>query len=254
MKAFPVHPCFSEQSVGCLLSEVFDHPIFTNGTETERRKIMFKSSEAKYLDEIRYSWDNYFGMDLRPLLIDKLVLDLGCFTGGRSVAWAKRYKFSKLYGIDIKHSYIEAAKQFASANNVESDFIVSYAESLPFKDQIFDAILTFDVFEHVTNVQKTLDECYRVLKKGGLLFVVFPSYFHPMEHHLSLVTKIPFIHYFFTGKTLIKAYNEIIESRGYDANWYRRKNPELQYWERGNTINGTTFAKFHSMLKKDNGK
>lgn len=106
-------------------------------------------------------------------------MDLGCFTGGKTVAWFERYKLQKITGIDIKNVYIDAAVQFADKHTVNADFKVSFGESLPFEDDTFDAILSFDVFEHVQNVQRTLHECYRVLKTGGRLFIVFPSYYHP---------------------------------------------------------------------------
>ena len=67
----------------------------------------------------------------------------------------------------------------------------SVAENLPFPDERFDAILSFDVFEHVQDVAATLAECHRVLKQGGLLLVVFPGYWQPREHHLGLATRLP---------------------------------------------------------------
>ena len=253
MKLIKAYPTSPEKSVGGM-KEVFRHSIFLDGSESNRKRIMLESSQSKYEDEMRYPWDHYFGMDLSPFLKGKVVLDLGCFTGGRSVAWAQRYKLAKIYGIDISQVYIDAAAEYAKINQVQAEFRLGRGESLPFGDEMFDAILSFDVFEHVTDVEKTLIECNRVLKKGGRLFVVFPSYFHPIEHHLSAVTRTPFIHYLFSGRTLIKAYNEIIQERGDTAYWYKRDNPDLEDWERCETINGTTAAKFRSLIKNGRWK
>ena len=99
-----------------------------------------------------------------------------------------------------------------------------------------------------------MSECYRVLKSKCSLFVVFPSYFHPLEHHLSLITATPFIHYFFSGKDLIKVYNEIINERGKDAEWYKRWNSDLEPWERCNTINGITQRMFRKLINNANWK
>ncbi|MGR3302592.1 MAG: methyltransferase domain-containing protein [Candidatus Scalindua sp.] len=235
------------------LNEIFNHNNFVRGSEAERRAIMLNSSTSKYKSELEYPWDHYFGVDIFKFLHTKIVLDLGCFTGGRGVAWVERYKLNHLVGIDVKQEYIDAAAQFAAAKKINAEFKVSKGETLPFEDETFDAILSFDVFEHLQNVQTTLDECYRVLKPNGRLYVVFPSYFHPKEHHLDFVTKLP-IHYFFSGKTLVKSYYDILKERGKDAYWYKRNNPNLEYWEHGNTINGTTLALFRKIIEKTNWK
>jgi hypothetical protein len=67
-----------------------------------------------------------------------------------------------------------------------------------------------------------------------------------------LVTKAPAIHYFFSGKTIVRAYHEILEERGEDAAWYSRHDPELDGWERGNTINGLTHMQFRKLVQAGN--
>ena len=253
MKSWQAFPPSPSTDVG-ELQEVFRHAIFVNGTEAERKAIMLESSESKYRSELAYPWDQYFGMDLSPLLQGKAVLDLGCFTGGRGVAWFERYKLNFLTGIDVKQVFIDAAKQFAALKKISADYRVAEGEELPFEDNSLDAILSYDVFEHVQNVQFTLRECHRVLKKGGKLFVVFPSYFQPTEHHLSLATTLPCIHYLFSAETLVQAYYEILEERGAAANWYKRSSPRMEPWERGNTINGTTLAKFRRLMREHDWK
>lgn len=232
------------------LSETFRQDSFTHATKQERERIMLKSSERAYVDELQHPLDLYFGVNLAPLLKGKVALDLGCFTGGRGIAWAERYQLEKIYGIDIRDIYIEAAKNFAQRKGIEAKFVCSRGESLPFNDERFDAILSFDVFEHVQDVNQVLVECNRVLKRGGRLYVVFPSYLHPAEHHLSQVTATPFIHYFFSGKNLVEVCNEIIDERGGEAAWYKRQNPNLEPWERCDGINGMTKRKFRHLIRE----
>jgi SAM-dependent methyltransferase len=253
MTRFEAAPVSPDADVG-RLQEVFRHPMFLDTSRDDRRRIMLRSSESSYRDELAYPWDNYFNTELFPLLHGADALDLGCFNGGRSVAWNERYRLGHLSGVDVAQVYIDAAKQFAEAKNVAADFHVGRGESLPFSDERFDAVLSFDVFEHVQDVAATLAECYRVLKPGGKLCVVFPGYWHPTEHHLGLVTRLPGIHYLFSGETLVRAYQDLLEKRGKAAAWYRRASPELQSWERGNTINGTTFSQFRKLLRSMNWK
>lgn len=237
-----------------LWSEIFRHKSFTEASNQEREGIMQKSSEFRFLSEYQHSFDSYFGFDLAPLLRGKVVLDLGCFTGGKSIAYAERYRLDKIYGIDISDVYIEAAQRFAKTKGIKAEFVCATGENLPFETEKFDAILSHDVFEHVQDVEQVLSECNRVLKRKGKLFVVFPSYFSP-EHHLTLVTATPFIHYFFSGRDLIDVYNEIINERGEQASyWYKRSKPGLEMWERCNTVNGMTKRKFRQLIKYGNWK
>jgi SAM-dependent methyltransferase len=251
MKMWPAFPPSPDQHVG-ELQEVFNHDIFLKASQKERNAIMLQSSQSKYLSECEYPWDYYFGVDLKPYLKGSVALDLGCFNGGRGVAWFERYKLAFLAGVDVNQTYIDAARQFANLKQINADYRVATGENLPFEGEMFNAILSFDVFEHVRNVRKTLNECYRVLKPDGRLFLVFPSYYQPVEHHLSLVTKFPGIHYLFSARTLVKAYCEILEERGPDAYWYKRSSTQLESWEKGNAINGTTLAQFRRLLTNSN--
>ena len=227
------------------LSEVFRHPMFLHGTEAERNRIMWESARSRYDDEVAFPFDNYFGQPIQHW-VNGDVLDLGCFTGGRAVAWHERYQPRSMSGVDTSPAFIEAGRRFAEASGVPIDFRVGFAEQLPWPDGSFDTILSFDVLEHVRSVEKTLDACWRVLRSSGRLIVVFPSYFQPVEHHLSLVTKVPGLQYFFTGRTLISAYNEVLAERTADVRWYDRG--VMEDWERGNTINGTTNRRFRRLI------
>jgi len=137
---------------------------------------------------------------------------------------------------------------FSNERDIPADFSTARGEKLPLDDSSVDAVLSFDVFEHVQNLPAVLDECHRVLRPGGKLYTVFPSYWHPIEHHLGLATNLPFIHYIFGSNTLTQAYNETIRSRP-DSEWYRRQSDKLERWERLPTINGTTHRIFRDLVR-----
>lgn len=52
------------------------------------------------------------------------------------------------------------------------------AESLPFADGSFDTVLATEVLEHVTDLERTVDEICRVLAPNGSVIVTMP-YFYP---------------------------------------------------------------------------
>lgn len=240
-----------EPRVGDLeLKETFDHEIYREASEEKRRALRLASAELRCKAEFQRPLDRFFGIDLLPLLEGGTLLDIGCFTGGKAAAYAERFRLRKVYGVDVYEDHVLAAKEFADTRGINAEFIHAPGEELPFPDAKFDSIVATDVFEHVQNVERVLSECHRVLKPGAKLLTVFPSFFGAREHHLSMVTRAPFIHYFFSTKTVIDVYNEILEERGEVATrWYRRSNPEPEPWESGHTINGMTKWRFRKLIR-----
>lgn len=54
---------------------------------------------------------------------------------------------------------------------------VGYSQSLPFNALEFDVVVMSEVLEHLSDeaLEKTIDECYRVLKQGGLFIGTVPA-------------------------------------------------------------------------------
>lgn len=244
MRKYEVVPSPEDYSLG----EIFSHNSFTHASPEEKERIMLKSSEMIYANEIEHPFDRFFEVQLREYLEGKTVLDLGCFTGGRAMAWFERYRLEKVFGIDVRGVDVMAARNFSDKKNATAGFACAVGEYLPFVDECFDAVLSFDVLEHVQDIRRVMIECNRIVKRGGYMMVVFPGFYHPLEHHLSLVTRTPFLHYFFSGEDIIGVYNEIIDKRGSNAEWYSRG--ELESWERGNTLNGTTKGAFRRLIQE----
>jgi SAM-dependent methyltransferase len=61
------------------------------------------------------------------------------------------------------------------------------AQPLPFADQTFDTVISFNTLEHLANDQFALEEMVRVLVPGGLLFILVPFLYrmhgHPDDYH-----------------------------------------------------------------------
>lgn len=250
MRLFSNHPEFTLDQK---LSEIINHNQFIQSTHVEKRTILNTLAQNHFLENEKNPFETYFPKyDFKNLFHQKIILDLGCWCGGKAVSNAEKWGPSKMVGVDINANFINAAKIFSSGRNnskIEYDFKVAYGESLPFEDNYFDGIITYDVFEHVKSVSNTLKECKRVLKTGGLLFAVFPSYYTIGESHLDFVTKFPIIHWLFPSQVLNQAYYELIKDRGKEAYWYKpaKKKEDWMKYDAGIGINGTTFNSF--MLK-----
>jgi ubiquinone/menaquinone biosynthesis C-methylase UbiE len=239
-------------------SETVNHKHFINANEEEKTKILLEMAKSHYFEDQEKPFDHYFpGYSFKELLSGKKVLDLGCWCGGKTVSYAERWNANSMYGIDVNGYFIKAAILFSSRRenkNIKYDFRVGFGEALPYEDDTFDAIVSWDVLEHVQSMKKTIKECKRTLKPGGMLFSVFPSYYCPLEgDHLSFVTRMPCLNWFFDSKTLNIAYHEIMESRGEEAYWYNSKEKDEDDWRTlhgGIGINGTTFREFKSIVEE----
>jgi len=143
---------------------------------------------------------------------DKAVLDIGCGAGGKTVYYAS-LGVKRITGLEILGKYREEAENLAKENNLADKFafVRGDAADMPFDDETFDTIIMNDAMEHVAEPEKVIEECYRVLKKGGRLYLNFPPYNHPYGAHLSDAIGIPWVHVFFSEKTLIKAYKELVK-------------------------------------------
>ena len=56
------------------------------------------------------------------------------------------------------------------------DILADLDKPLPFKDESFDEILADNVLEHIDDVRKTMNEFHRVIKPGGMLYIIVPQF------------------------------------------------------------------------------
>ena len=233
------------------LWEIFKLDDFIQGSPQTKNIIMLQSAQFTYKEEKNSnSLFRYFEKISPEEYFQKSVLDLGCFTGGRLCYWKEKYNFGITKGIDINPIFIEAGKLFAIQKNVDIDFQLGYGENLPFESNSFDFIISYHVFEHVSNIEDVMSECLRTLKQNGRLLVIFPQFNNPLESHLGLVTWIPGLQCVFSGEILTKAYNDILLERGTEASWYSRNNLPLEKWEKSPHLNGTKIRDFKKIIKK----
>lgn len=172
-------------------------------------------------------------------------LDLGSGFGGRTIAF-QRATGGEVVGLEIDERMAQPSLAFArEMHNGDVSFVVGLAEALPFADDSFDLIFSYDVMEHVADPEQTLHAAYRVLRPGGCLLLVFPPYFHPTGAHLEgYVSRVPYANLLFPASVLRRAIDEILAERndGYHPQ-------PLRPGDKLYGLNGTTIRRFEQLLQ-----
>ncbi len=256
MDIIPNRPTFN---VKLFQQELFRHPNFKRLSDEEKRNLIIQWVDQDCLMASKKTFDQYYpNFPFIDYLINKTILDLGCGIGGKTFYMAEKYHIKSIYGIDVNIESISAANLFLQHKKdlkANYDFRCAYAEDLPFCDNIVDAIISHDTIEHVRDVKQTLKECKRVTKKGGYIFLVFPSYYFPFGGaHIGSVTKTPFLEWLFSADTLNKAYNEIVSNWDDSYNWFiHMKDEKYDNWAKikgGIGINGITYKEFNAIVNE----
>ncbi|MGE0734665.1 MAG: class I SAM-dependent methyltransferase [Alphaproteobacteria bacterium] len=108
-------------------------------------------------------------LDLIGEAQDRRILDVGCGDGDLAVQLAKRG--AHVVGVDGSASMIEAARQRASRERVDTEFRIAAAQHLPFSPDRFDTVIAVTVLCFIADAAPVLREMARVLRPGGHLVV-----------------------------------------------------------------------------------
>lgn len=122
------------------------------------------------------------------------VLNVGCSTGIIDIALAPHV--AKTVGIDIDAPAIDAAR--ASCSAVNAEFRLGDAMRLDFPDAAFDVVICSQVYEHVPDPVRMMEEIHRVLRPDGVCYFAATNRFCVMEQHYHLpflsVIPVPLAH------------------------------------------------------------
>ncbi len=94
----------------------------------------------------------------------------GAGAGRYARALARARPGSRIHGGDLSHAAVEEARAAGGGPTYE----VFDAEEIPLADGSFDAVVFFDLLEHLPHPDKLLSESRRVLRPGGILHFFVP--------------------------------------------------------------------------------
>jgi SAM-dependent methyltransferase len=97
------------------------------------------------------------------------ILEIGCGIG--TVVNELSKKGHDVIGIDISSEAIEYGRNKYGDIHLE----VQAAETLPYEDGSFEVVLSFDLFEHIVEIDKHISEVKRMLCPGGYYLFQTPN-------------------------------------------------------------------------------
>jgi ubiquinone/menaquinone biosynthesis C-methylase UbiE len=137
---------------------------------------LFNRSKGDNYVKLREHYADIFIREIEEYLslYDKKVLDVG---GARGEFCKVLSEKRNCTATNLEPDPIEGTKYGAS--EVWPGTIEGKANSMPFDDNAFDVVCCRGVIEHIPHGEhnKSLEEMYRVLKKGGLLYIMLPPWY-----------------------------------------------------------------------------
>jgi SAM-dependent methyltransferase len=145
---------------------------------------MDQDEKRDWLDSIKYSFKKYPDFYNFLIWLISPVFSFKKDSFKRLVKYVKNDQNTIILNIGSGPFILE--KNFinidiSSYNNVH---IVADASRLPFKNNSVDAIVNIVILEHVPEPEKVVDEMYRVIKNGGVIYshIPFMQGFHASPH------------------------------------------------------------------------
>jgi demethylmenaquinone methyltransferase/2-methoxy-6-polyprenyl-1,4-benzoquinol methylase len=155
-----------------------------NGTQFEGKEEYVKdvfTEIADYYDEMNdimsmgmvTGWHKFMLKKVEPIL-GKKCLDVGTGTGEIAFMVAERAgPEGSVTGVDITPRMLELAEKKMAERDIPKPvkFEVGDALDLKYEDNTFDRVTSGYMLRNVCDVQKAIDEMYRVLSPGGKVIV-----------------------------------------------------------------------------------
>jgi SAM-dependent methyltransferase len=131
------------------------------------------------LDELSPVYYSKYLNRVQICLTHKLAkfLDVGC-GNGRVLKMLRNRGYLNTYGVDISNLFVQ------ELHKKKLKHIYTYnGVSMPFRNNFFDVVGSFNVLEHTKNPISFLKEQVRILRPGGYLIVACPNFLTAVLNH-----------------------------------------------------------------------
>ncbi|MSO66140.1 MAG: class I SAM-dependent methyltransferase [Alphaproteobacteria bacterium] len=112
-----------------------------------------------------------FLRDAYPGFSPRRILDMGCTTGGSSVALKEAWPKAEVFGIDVGAPCVRYGHARAESFGVAVHFSQQNAEATDFPDGYFDLVVSSAMLHEtsLSALHNIVKECHRLLSPGGLM-------------------------------------------------------------------------------------
>lgn len=121
-----------------------------------------------------------------------LILDVATGTGDVAISLVKRIKDLKVTGVDISDGMLEVGRRKLDVLKLSQqiELLNGDSENLAFKDNTFDAVTVAFGVRNFENLEKGLQEIFRVLHTGGKLAIL--EFSKPVKQPFAWLFKLYF--------------------------------------------------------------
>lgn len=110
------------------------------------------------------------------------MLDFGCGNGANTVLFAD--EFTAIDGVDVEAERVDEATAAAAGLGIDNITYQTYdGDVLPFDDETFDHLTSYEVLEHTRDDAASVAEIRRVLRPGAAITISVPNKWYLMETH-----------------------------------------------------------------------
>jgi ubiquinone/menaquinone biosynthesis C-methylase UbiE len=103
---------------------------------------------------------------------NKVILDFGCGIGTSLFEYAEKYPQHNFIGLNVSPKQIDISTKILNKKKLKNvKFVLYDGINIPFKNNSFDVIYSFEAFCHVENKPLFIKKFYNILKKNGLLLI-----------------------------------------------------------------------------------
>jgi SAM-dependent methyltransferase len=155
------------------------------------------TAETRFRSEYDYAVFEYLrsakviqALERAGVTLGGRILDAGCGGGGTAISLAEEARFA--VGLDLEARFRDAGTRLAAEKAVRNvAFVQGDGARLPFASGSFDLVFSHSVIEHVSSAAEYLNECHRVLRPRGVLYLSTAPYLSLAGAHLPRLL-VPF--------------------------------------------------------------
>ena len=121
-------------------------------------------------DDMGRSVCNYVARKYPEFKPEKIV-DLGCTVGHSTLPFVEAFPNAEVHGVDVGEATLRYAHARAEGMGLKAHFTQQDAASLKYTDNSFDLVVSHILLHETSGkaIRKVFEECYRILKPGGMM-------------------------------------------------------------------------------------